>query len=128
MLRCHTLFPTVVGAKRIERLSVDYSVDCDAGRYAMHRVVALVFLAVAAVLPAFVLRRVRALSTSEVGTLKHFSRVSDRAAAELGVGVEDAKEAITHLVTGREFSFMTAGLAPQCLWWEAVVCHPLPRR
>ena len=47
---------------------------------------------------------------------------------ELGVDAEHAQEAIANLVTGREFSFMTAGLAPQCLWWEAVVCHPLPCR
>ena len=40
-------------------------------------------------------------------------------AAELGVGVEDAQEAISNLVTGREFSFMTAGLSSQYLWFEA---------
>ena len=40
-------------------------------------------------------------------------------AAELGVGVEDAQEAISNLVTGREFSFMTAGLSSQYLWSEA---------
>ena len=41
-------------------------------------------------------------------------------AAELGVRVEDAQEAISNLVTGRDFSFMTAGLSSQYLWWEAV--------
>ena len=40
-------------------------------------------------------------------------------AAELGVGVEDAQEAISNLVTGRAFSFMTAGLSSQYPWFEA---------
>ena len=40
-------------------------------------------------------------------------------AVELGVGVEDAQEAISNLVTGRAFSFMTAGLSSQYLWFEA---------
>ena len=122
MLRCTTVFPAVDGSnhgKRIERLSVDYSVDCDDALYSAHYVAALVLLAVAAALPAVVIIRVRALS-DDSDRLRDIIGISHRVAAELGVDPDNAQEAITHLLTGREFSFMTAGLGSEYLWWEAV--------
>ena len=78
------------------------------------------YLAVAVALPAAVIRRVRALSDDSSEDPKKVSiSIAYRVAAELGVGVEDAQEAISNLVTGREFSFMTAGLSSQYLWFEA---------
>ena len=122
MLRCTTVFPAVDGSnhgKRIERLSVDYSVDCDDALYSAHYVAALVLLAVAAALPAVVIIRVRALS-DDSDRLRDIIGISHRVAAELGVDPDNAQEAITYLLTGREFSFMTAGLGSEYLWWEAV--------
>ena len=97
-------------------LSVDYSVNCDHSLHTTHEVVAAVFIAVAVALPAAVLLRVRALS-NDVGGLASNSMIS-HVAAELGVSLESAKEAITSLSNRRAFSFMTAGLASQFLWWE----------
>ena len=98
-------------------LSVDYSVNCDHSLHTTHELVAAVFIALAVALPAAVLLRVRALS-NDVGGLASNSMISHRVAAELGVSVESAKEAITSLSNRRAFSFMTAGLASQFLWWE----------
>ena len=122
MLRCTTVFPAVNGSnngKRIERLSVDYSVDCDDALYSVHYVAALVLLAVATALPVVVIHRVRALTDDSDAPLDSIS-IGHRVAAELRVDPDNAQEAITHLLTGREFSFMTAGLGSQYLWWEAV--------
>ena len=129
MLRCTTVFPAVNGSnngKRIERLSVDYSVDCDDALYSVHYVAALVLLAVATALPVVVIRRVRALTDDSDAPLDSIS-IGHRVAAELRVDPDNAQEAITHLLTGREFSFMTAGLGSQYLWWEAVA-RRRPRR
>ena len=131
MLRCTTVFPAVNGSnsgKRIERLSVDYSVDCDDALYSWHHAAALVLLAVAAALPLVVIRRVRALQRSGDSDRGLDSiGISHHVATELGVDSENAKEAVAHLLTGREFSFMTAGLRSDYLWWEAVA-RRRPRR
>ena len=122
MLRCTTVFPAVNGSnngKRIERLSVDYSVDCDDALYSVHYVAALVLLAVATALPVVVIRRVRALQLSDDRRLDSIG-ISRHVATELRVDPENAKEAVMHLLTGREFSFMTAGLRSDYLWWEAM--------
>ena len=130
MLQCRVVSPgfeSESGAnttKPVRVLSVDYSVDCDSALYTVHKAVAIAFVVVAAALPVLVIWIVRRLTGHGH---RADSIVSQRVAAELGVSVEDAHEAITNLVDARSFSFMTAGLSSQYLWWE-VCCATIALR
>ena len=126
MFRCREVFPefTTADGTQVNRanvLSVDFSVDCDSTLHAVHEFVASVFIAIAVALPAVVIWRVRGLSRDDgEGAESDNCMISHRVATELGVSMEGTQEAITGLCTARSFSFMTAGLASQFLWWESV--------
>lgn len=116
MLQCRTVFPEFESSlgktNRVHVLRVDFSVDCDSSVHTMHRAVAILFIAVAAALPVYVIRRLRLAASSNNESVSHC------VAADLHVDVEHARDAITNLMEARSFSFITAGLSSEYMWWE----------
>ena len=103
-------------------LSVDYSVDCGAPEHAWHQIAAVVCLAIAVAIPVYLIRRLwpHRPATYPAGGVDDDVNLCYHVAAQLAVGVDEAREAIAHVDTVRSFSFMTGGLSARYQYWEAV--------
>ena len=129
MLRCRTIFPGFGNHSKVSVLHSDYSVSCDDSWHEAHVIVAYVFICVALLIPGVVIWRLHKITVKDSSSLD----ISHHVSSALSVGVVDAQEAITNLVTARSYAFLTAGLSsryPWCVPYSPIYrlsCCVLPR-